>query len=207
MRKIILALGTALLCSNVMADFPVFPATVQIGGGSASNTLNQVSSFLATQLARNRDIKNVSESRIAVASFVNMSTLDETDRLGMTLAENLMHEMYVRGFGVVDFKARDHVKVRSNGDFVFSRDVAELRRNHNIHYFLAGTIARNGDGVVINARLIQADSGVIVSSGQAFLNNRDLNYILSDANRGAVEKVVVERNVVPPLKPNTVFIR
>ena len=42
---------------------------------------------------------------------------------------------------------------------------------------------------------IQADSGVIVSSGQAFLNNRDLNYILSDANRGAVEKVVVERNV------------
>jgi hypothetical protein len=72
---------------------------------------------------------------------------------------------------------------------------------------LAGTVARNGDGVVINARLIQADSGVIVSSGQAFLNNRDLNYILSDANRGAVEKVVVERNVVPPLKPNTVFIR
>jgi len=207
MRKIILALGAALLCTNALADFPAFPATVQIGGGAASNTLNQVSSFLATQLARNRDIKNVSDSRIAVASFVNMTTLDETDRLGMTLAENLMHEMYVRGFGVVDFKARDHVKVRSNGDFVFSRDVAELRRNHNIHYFLAGTLARNGDGIVINARLIQADSGIIVSSGQAFLNNRDLNYILSDANRGAVEKVVVERSVVPPLKPNTVFIR
>ena len=50
MRKIILALGAALLCSNALADFPVFPATVQIGGGSASNTLNQVSSFLATQL-------------------------------------------------------------------------------------------------------------------------------------------------------------
>ena len=207
MRKIILALGAALLCTNALADFPAFPATVQIGGGAASNTLNQVSSFLATQLARNRDIKNVSDSRIAVASFVNMTSLDETDRLGMTLAENLMHEMYVRGFGVVDFKARDHVKVRSNGDFVFSRDVAELRRNHNIHYFLAGTLARNGDGIVINARLIQADSGIIVSSGQAFLNNRDLNYILSDANRGAVEKVVVERSVVPPLKPNTVFIR
>ena len=207
MKKVILALGAALLCSNALADFPVFPATVQIGGGSASNTLNQVSSFLATQLARNRDIKNVSDSRIAVASFVNMTSLDETDRLGVTLAENLMHEMYVRGFGVVDFKARDHVKVRSNGDFVFSRDVAELRRNHNIHYFLAGTLARNGDGIVINARLIQADSGIIVSSGQAFLNNRDLNYILSDANRGAVEKVVVERSVVPPLKPNTVFIR
>ncbi len=207
MRKIILALGAALLCTNALADFPAFPATVQIGGGAASNTLNQVSSFLATQLARNRDIKNVSDSRIAVASFVNMSSLDETDRLGMTLAENLMHEMYVRGFGVVDFKARDHVKVRSNGDFVFSRDVAELRRNHNIHYFLAGTLARNGDGIVINARLIQADSGIVVSSGQAFLNNRDLNYILSDANRGAVEKVVVERSVVPPLKPNTVFIR
>ena len=106
MRKIILALGAAFLCTNALAEFPAFPATVQIGGGAASNTLNQVSSFLATQLARNRDIKNVSDSRIAVASFVNMTSLDETDKLGMTLAENLMHEMYVRGFGVVDFKAR-----------------------------------------------------------------------------------------------------
>lgn len=207
MRKIILALGTALLCGSAMADFPVFPSAVQIGGSSASNTLNQVSSFLASQLAQNRDIKNVADSRIAVASFVNMTSLDETDRLGMTLAENLMHEMYVRGFGVVDFKTRDYIKVRSNGDFVFSRDVAELRRNHNIHYFLAGTVSRNGDGAVINARLIQADSGVVVSSGQAFLSNRDLNYILGDANRATVEKVVIERNVVPPLKPNTVFIR
>ena len=207
MKKFILALGAALLGTNALAQIPTFPATVQIGGSAASNTLNQVSSFLATQLARNRDIKNVSDSRIAVASFVNMTSLDETDKLGLSLAENLMHEMYVRGFGVVDFKARDYIRVRSNGDFVLSRDVAELRRNHNIHYFLAGTVARNGDGVVINARLIQADSGVVVSSAQAFLNNRDLNYILSDANRGGVEKVVIERSVVPPVKPNTVFIR
>ena len=207
MKKIFLALGAALLSTTAMADLPSFPSTVQIGGSTASNTLNQVSGFLASQLAQNRDIKNVSDSRIAVASFVNMTSLDETDKLGLTLAENLMHEMYIRGFGVVDFKSRDYIKVRSNGDFVFSRDVAELRRNHNIHYFLAGTIARNGDGVVINARLIQADSGIIVSSGQAFLNNRDLNYILNDASRGPVEKVVVERNVVPSVKPNTVFIR
>ena len=44
-----------------------------------------------------------------------------------------------------------------------------------------------------------------MSVGQAFLNNRDLNYILNDASRGAVEKVVVrKRNVpVPPLPSPT----
>ena len=49
---------------------------VTVGGTTASATLNQVTTFLANQLANNRDIKNVSDSRIAVASFVNINNLD-----------------------------------------------------------------------------------------------------------------------------------
>ena len=128
---------------------------VTVGGTTASATLNQVTTFLANQLANNRDIKNVSDSRIAVASFVNINNLDETNKLGMELAENLMHEMHVRGFGVVDFKTREALKVKANGDFAFSRD---------------------------------------------------LQRILSEQGN-AIEKVVIERPVIPPLRPNSVSLR
>ena len=124
----------------------------------------------------------------------------------MELAENMMHEMHVRGFGVVDFKTRETLKVKTSGDFVFSRDINELKKQYNIHYFLSGTISRNVDGAVINARLVQADTSLIVSTAQGFLANRDLQRILSEQG-GAIEKVVIERPVIPPLRPNSVSLR
>lgn len=179
---------------------------VSIGGSTPSATLNQVCAFLANQLAHNRNLKNVSESRVAVASFVNLSNLEESDRLGLALAENMMHEMHVRGFSVVDFKTREGIKVRQAGDFVFSRDIPQLRNQYNIHYFLSGTINRNADGAVINARLIQADTGTVVSSAQGYLSGRDLVRMLDDG-APSVEKVVIERPVVPPVRANTVYLR
>lgn len=184
----------------------VLTPQVSIGGSSASATLNQVSAFLANQLAQNRNLKNVSESRVAVASFVGLNKLEESDALGLALAENMMHEMHVRGFAVVDFKTRDGIKVRQGGDFVFSRDVLQLRQQYNIHYFLSGTVNRNADGAVINARLIQADTGTVVSTAQGYISNRELMRILNEGSP-AVEKVVIERPVVPPVRSNTVYLR
>lgn len=193
------------LASGIESGF--LTPKVSIGGGSSAATLNQVGSFLANQLTNNRNLKNVSASRVAVASFVNVGNLDETDRMGMQLAENMMHEMHIRGFGVVDFKTREHLKVRNNGDFVFSRDIAELRRQYNIHYFLSGTVSHGADGAVINARLVEADTGLVVSTAQAFLTQRDVSRLLADERRAKPEKVVIERPVVPALSPNTVNLR
>lgn len=176
------------------------PSVVSIPAGAPSGTLNQVISFLGSQLANNRNIPNVAETRIAVGSFVDLSHLDETDKLGMVVAENLMHEMHVRGFGVVDFKTRDSLKVRPAGDFVFSRDIADLKRSYNIHYFLAGTISRNADGVVINARLIQTDTSLVVSTAQGFIANRNLDRVFSERGR-PVEKVTFQRASSAPAIP------
>ena len=203
-----LAFSTTALAQDVANNrYNALSPVVSIGGSQASATLNQVSTFLANQLAHNRDIKNVSDSRVAVASFVSINNLDETNQLGIELAENLMHEMHVRGFGVVDFKTREALKVRPTGDFVFSRDINELRKQYNIHYFLSGTISRNADGAVINARLVQADTSLVVSTAQSFLSQRDLQRILNEHGGSTMEKVVIERPIIPAVRANTVVIR
>ena len=205
---LVVACSTPLLAQESATPYRYgnLSPVVAVGGTTASATLNQVTTFMANQLANNRDIKNVSDSRIAVASFVNLNNLDETNKLGMELAENMMHEMHVRGFGVVDFKTREALKVKANGDFVFSRDINELKKQYNIHYFLSGTISRNVDGAVINARLVQADTSLVVSTAQAFLGSRDLQRILSEQG-SATEKVIIERPVIPPLRQNSVMLR
>lgn len=182
------------------------PKTFDINSEAPSGTLNQVIAFVANQLANNRTLMNVSDSRIAVSSFVNIDNLEETDKLGLSIAEGLMHEMHVRGFGVVDFKTRENLRIRQSGDFIFSRDVADLKRTHNVHYFLSGTITRNSDGAVINARLVQADNSLIVSTAQGFISNKNLSRIHTGYGRN-VEKIVVERPVVPSMNTTPVSLR
>lgn len=197
----------SFMAGPASAQVGEMPANVTIGGGAPSNTLSHVATFLADQLTNNRNLKNVTDSRVAVASFVNLNKIDETDTLGMTLAENLMHEMHIRGFGVVDFKTMQELRVRPQGDFVFSRDLGDIKPQHNIHYFLSGTITRNSDGAVINARLIQADSSLVVSTAQSYIPRNNLSRILGENSRGMAEKVIVEHPTIPPVRRNIVSVR
>lgn len=177
------------------------------GRYNTSGKLNQISGFLASQLANNRDLHNVSESRIAVVSFVSIESLKETNKIGLLLAENLMHDFQIRGFPVVDFKAMNAIQVTAAGDFVLSRRVEELRHEYNVNYFLVGTYAANGDGVVINARLLDAKTSVVASSAQAFLPARDAARLLGEYREPAVEKVYIDRPVVLPVPVNRVPLK
>lgn len=155
-------------------------SSFEIDNTNSTARFNQLAAFLADQLTHNRAIKNISDSRIAVASFVTLPTLTETDKVGLALEERFMHEMQSRGFRIVDYKITGSLKIRPTGDFVYSRSVGELRSEHNIHYFLAGVIESSSDGYVIHARLVDASNSLVVSSAQAFLNGRDALRILGD---------------------------
>lgn len=166
-----------------VSGLPVSQPSVQKAANSLpSASLGQLTGFMATQLAgnwSNKTTQNVSDTRVAVASFVDIDDLGRASLLGMQVAENLMHEMHIRGFGIVDFKTRDALKIGSTGDLVFSRDIADLRREYRVHYFLSGTITLNADGAVFNARLIDAASSLVVSTAQGFLSKRDLHRVLN----------------------------
>lgn len=182
-------------------------STAPAGQYNTSGKLNQVASFLADQLAHNRDLKNISDSRVAVTSFVNIESLKETNKIGRLLSENLIHNFQIRGFPVVDFKTLNHIQITPGGDFVFSSKVQELRQEYNINYFLSGTYSNNSDGVVINARLLDARTAVVVSSGQAFISAKDAARLLGEFREPAAEKIYIERPVLVPVASNRVSLK
>jgi TolB-like protein len=154
--------------------------SVSVGYKSNSAVrFNKTVQFLGDQLAQNKDLKNINDSLIAITSFVDLSNFDATNMLGNLLSESLIHEMQIRGFGIVDYKMMKSIKIQKDGDFMLSRNVNEIKKDFKLNYSLTGTYSKIGSGVLINARIIDLRSNRVVSTAQAFINKRDYESIVN----------------------------
>lgn len=178
---------------------------VRLFDGSSSGNLNKLATFLAEQLTNNRDLTNIAESRVAVTSFVNLENLRETNKIGLSLAELLIHKLQISGFKVVDFKAMGQILVSPTGDYVLSRNTDDLKNEYNIHYFLTGTLTKTVEGIVVNARLLDARNSLVASSAQAFIPSRDARKLMSEYTDGETERVVIGHLPIP--QPNIVKLK
>lgn len=107
---------------------------------------------------------------VAVASFVELdSSLGRTNLLGNQMAESFITELQEFGISVMDFKTTGVIHVSDKGDFVFSRNLGELKQNPGIKYVLSGTMTYNDRGVILNVRMVDMASKVIVASTKGFV--------------------------------------
>jgi len=191
MKKILLAIATMMLLQlGASANDRVSINYSQSDAGA----MNQLMSAISTQLTQNKNFKDVQNSAIAITSFVSLDDLTSTSRLSTIIPENLIHEMQVRGYKVIDFKTMDTIKINNSGDFLFSRDIAKLRKNLNIDYALTGTYAKYRTGTVVNARIICLKTHVVLSSAQILIPSRVVKRI-SGVNRK-----------IPNFVPNTISL-
>ena len=189
----VLALGTGLginaetvvqLDPNIVTDrtrsvdFPPYsyqPIETR-QASTASGTFNANIIFVADQLDRNRDADSNAKP-ILVTSFSNLDNLNETNSFGRLIAEQLMHELKVRGWQVVDLRLTKSVIVNQTGEFSLSRDLGRIRESFPIGNVLVGTYSRTTDGVLISARIIDVATGHVQSTAQTrvqrdrFVNN------------------------------------
>ncbi|KZX75137.1 hypothetical protein A3715_23175 [Oleiphilus sp. HI0009] len=119
---------------------------------------------------------------IAVSSFVLLdSNYQETNLLGLQISESLIHEVNKFGIPVIDFKSTSDIQVTNSGDFFFSKDPNKLAENLPIQFVIAGTLAQQQGGYIVNARIIGVSSKAVVSSAQAFISREASQAILDNA--------------------------
>ncbi len=107
------------------------------------------------------------ELGIAITTFVELdASLDTSSQLGNQIAESMMYQLQKFGFGVVDFKAMDVIKVTPRGDFVMTRKVEELAERQIASHVLSGTLIYRNTGVEVNARVINLNSKQVTASAQ-----------------------------------------
>lgn len=107
---------------------------------------------------------------VAVASFVDLdSSLGRTNILGNQMAESFITELQEFGIPVMDYKTTGVIHVGQNGDYVFSRNTGELKQNLGIKYVLSGTMTYNDRGVILNVRMVDMLTKVVVASTKGFI--------------------------------------
>ena len=132
---------------------------------SPAGIFNSNMIFLADQIDRNRDASVVSKPLI-ITSFANLDDLSETSSFGRLIGEQLMHEMKVRGWNVVDMRVTKSISVNPTGEFSLSRDLGRIRDSFKAGSIVVGTYAKTTDGFLVSARVIDVTAGTVVSTAQ-----------------------------------------
>jgi TolB-like protein len=109
---------------------------------------------------------------VAVVSFVMLdSNYNDSNLLGIQIAESLIHEVHKFGIPVIDFKTTGFIRITEQGDFAFSKDYEDFSGEMPARYIVGGTMLKHTDGYLINARIVGMQSQAVVASAQSFIPN------------------------------------
>ncbi|KJU81671.1 conserved hypothetical protein, secreted [Candidatus Magnetobacterium bavaricum] len=150
--------------------------------------LNANMIFLADQLQRNVDMHDVNLP-VIVTSFQNLDNLKETNRLGRLMAESLIHEFQVRRWTVIDIRLVTDVIMNDSGEFSLSRDIKKVKDLYNVGAIVTGTYSIAEDCIVVNARLMNINTGVVESSGQIAIPFGGIESLLQRYTQPKVMKI------------------
>ncbi len=121
---------------------------------------------------------------VGVTHFAMLdSDLQQTNLLGLQLAESFMHELHKFRIPVVDYKSTDFIRVTEQGDFFLSRDFLELKEHVSMQYVLTGTLTRHSGGYLVNARMLGMKSKAVVASAQMLIPFHVVDALLGETTQ------------------------
>lgn len=111
------------------------------------------------------------EGTIAVGSFTMVDTLKQpmsktspTYMYGLQIAESLATVSVQLGLSVVEFKALPAIQITESHDLMLSRNLSLIKAKQGIDYFLTGTLVEQEEGLVVNARLIEVGTNIVIAA-------------------------------------------
>lgn len=134
--------------------------------------------MLVNEFLKSSDFQALQNDTLAVSSFVPLNDFKESKKLSNILGENFIHRLQKLGYTIVDYKRVENYYGAAQENYLFNNELTKLKNNFNINYILTGTYIRYKSGLVINARVIDLKSYVVVSSVQIFVSKYIINNIL-----------------------------
>jgi TolB-like protein len=161
-RNLTLGAASLCLCLIVGCAAQQMPARADYLNGN----LVAVSYGMADTLADNTAQVIEPSDTLIVASFVNVNNLEESSSFGRIIAEQIASRFAQRGQRVIELKLRQTSIFISEGkgEFMLSRDLREISRNHNASAVVVGTYADGGDRLYVSARIVRPADSMVISS-------------------------------------------
>ncbi len=102
---------------------------------------------------------------VLVASLANIDDLEESSRFGRAVAEQVGSRMVQNGFVIREVKLGNTLMVREhNGEFILSRDFANVANAHNADVVVTGTYSEAQLYMFVNLRMTRLVDGVVLAA-------------------------------------------
>lgn len=132
---------------------------------------------------------------IGVTTFVNIDDLYSSSTFGRMVGEQLMSELAMKGFDVVELRHADALQfLDTGGEFALSRETRAIRPHRNLAAVVVGTYVVSPERVYVNARLIEPSTSLVLSAGSVEMSKtRELAKMLRGGSMpGSLERIPVK---------------
>ena len=134
---------------------------------------------IAEQLEKNMVMAPTS-SKLMIANFVSLQDFNETSAFGKLASANLMHELQIRKWNIMDPLFTRDLYIGPTGEFALSRDPKRLPGSLPSLEIIAGTYQTTADSIILNVRIINAHSSAVISTAQVtFPKNQVINSLVA----------------------------
>jgi len=157
------AILTMAGCSKRYQDVPAF-MPLNLGNPHNYGTGTFKTAYIADQI--DYYYRGTSSGPIGITTIVDLNDLYATSAFGRMFAEQLISELVMRGYDIVELRQGDALRFLSDaGEFTLSRDTGAVKRSYDLSAVLAGTYVSSPEKVYVNVRLIDPATSMILSSG------------------------------------------
>lgn len=119
----------------------------------------------ARELIRSGSPELGMSSTMIAATFANIDNLSSSSSFGRIASQQIVSRFTSSGFNVVDILLRNNIYVsESEGEFLLSREIENIRSDYKADVVLVGTYAVGNRQVFITAKLIRTTDGVIIAA-------------------------------------------
>jgi TolB-like protein len=102
---------------------------------------------------------------LIVASFVNINDLTESSPLGRSISQQFATVFTTNGYRIIEMLLRKDVYIKQDsGEFLLSREVKNISQNHHAQAVIVGTYAVGETRVYVTAKVINADTSLVISA-------------------------------------------
>lgn len=198
--QILLIVVTAILagCSKRYSELPAYwPIPFR------EHHNQSVGRFKTSYLAEQIDAyyRGSDPGPIGVTTLVSLDDLYATSSFGRMYSEQLISELTMKGYEVVELRHTDALQFMNNtGEFALSRDTGTVKGSRNLGGVLVGTYTVSPERVYVNVRLVDPKTSVVLSAGSVEMDKtKEIGRML----RGGAFQTSMERIPVKHLDYST----
>jgi TolB-like protein len=190
-------------CSKRYDDMPAY-WPVAMGDYDNESVGRFKTSYLASQI--DNYYRGTNPGPIGVTTFVNVDDLYSTSTFGRMLAEQLMSELAMSGYDVIELRHADALQLMdARGEFALSRDPTFVRTSRELGGVVVGTYVVSPVRVYLNARLIDPATSRVLSAGSVEMSKtKEISKMLRGGTFGAALERIPVRHIGFSTYPMTI---